>query len=113
MHKQKTLVYLVAPEIRELVNRRAAQLHIMRQATMSREDSMAEGDYQDATARLFELQNLINTIARDENALITRRLEKFNAEIGKENAAIVDYGPVEDFNIFDITEGPRRLTGTR
>lgn len=103
MRPQKTLAYLVPQSIREHVNTRAAALHTNRKVATGRTDSLAEGDYQDAISRLYELQTLVNTIARTENAAIIEAQEDFNAGLFIEDRAAIDYEGPEDFDIFQGT----------
>ena len=100
MRPQKTLAYLVPQAIREHVNTRATALHVNRKVAIGRSDSLAEGDYQDAISRLYELQTLVNTTAWNENAAIVEAHEDFNAGLFVEDRSAIDYGRVQDYDIF-------------
>ena len=100
MRPQKTLAYLVPQAIREHVNARATALHVNRRVAAGRSDSLAEGDYQDAISRLYELQTLVNTIARTENAAIVENHEDFNAGLFIEDRSAIDYEGPQDYDIF-------------
>jgi hypothetical protein len=108
MKPQKTLAYLVPQSIREHVNTRAAALHVNRKVAIGRTDSLADGDYQDAISRLYELQQLVNTIARVENIAIVEAHEDFNAGLMVEDRSKVDYSSPQDYDIFTgpCPEGP-------
>ena len=100
MRPQKTIAYLVPQSIREYVNRRAVTLHTDRKVAISRNDSLAEGDYQDTVSRLKELQSLVNAIIWEENTAIVEGHEDFNRGFALEDRSKVDYDRPQDYNIF-------------